>query len=83
MQQRFDFRKDSKLFQSIEKAFLVGLNFGLQSDAEARFIRQHAYCLVFGITLSDIKSIYERSFNTLLERSINRFIIHEQDNANC
>jgi hypothetical protein len=76
MQERFDFRKDSKLLNQIEKAFNDGLEKGLSCEAEARFVRQHAYCLVFGITLSDIKKVYERSFNALVERSMERHMTH-------
>lgn len=48
--EKFDFRNDKQLNQSIRKAFTVGLTDARLTDEEQIELRKNAYCLVFSET---------------------------------
>ncbi len=64
--EKFDFRHNRKLRHQVEDALANGLEQGLDQN-EAIFVRQHAYCLIFGIKVNDIKTVERKKYENLLK----------------
>lgn len=63
--EQFNFRHTRKLRHQVEDALANGLGHGLNQN-EAIFVRQHAYCLIFGIKANDIKTVERKKYEDLL-----------------
>ena len=67
--EKFDFKKDKRLRRKIERAFLNGLGEGIQDFKEEVFVRQHAYCLIFGISPTEIRTKCTKEYSLLIHKS--------------
>lgn len=55
---------------------------GLDSD-QSVFVRQHAYCLIFGIKPEELKTVERENYYKLLDTSKKRVVRHDEFPKGC
>ena len=70
----FDFRKNKATQVQLIKAFSEGFN--REEHNEAVYLRQHAYMLVLGISVEELKNKITKSYEHLCQVALSRYTLH-------